>query len=464
MKRIVVVALVALALGLPMITHAQYSTSSPLTFEALNQNMWGGSGPGSTTYEHFLGVEWPYVDGSADLVVLGTGVRLVGSTHGRIGLDLGARINAGRVDVTVPGNVSLSTDRSTYSPGGVMTIGTGFGMSSAATMATEFPSLEVWADLAFDVYAHGGAEFCLTLVGCTPPVGGTLIDFNIADYFTEEFPPELFSFNRDGSDQLRALGLDLGAITGTYPLEFGLGPIEGSIQAPDLHTSTTATSTSLTSSGEAQVLEVGVDVPRAVADFIYPGAGCLLSCEAFGFGYALMETFLGPRFGIGQEFMFNSTPMVTLDFSAPLTLAGGGPAATSFSAPLGSSLEFLYPDALSLDVTPTYWLNNSLNVDTDMLARLAAEAEFLTIKTIFGNLGPLWATGYVTPPLSIGMDDRTFALDFNDHTGSTFTLTREIAPPIDPTVVPEPSTWVLVGSGLLLVGVMVRRRERWGDA
>ena len=188
----------------------------------------------------------------------------------------------------------------------------------------------------------------------------------------------------------------------------------------------------------------------------------MLSCDAFGFGYSLMDTFLGPQFGIGQEFRFNSTPMVTLDFSEPVALASGGPASTTHTAALGTTLDFVFPDALSLDVTPRYWLDNSLNVDTDMLARFRAEVNFLTITTPFGNLGPLFSTGYTTPPLAIGMDDRTFALDFNTHTGTTFTLGRDFMN--DPTVVPEPSTWILLGSGLMIVGVMVRRRKPWGDA
>ncbi len=456
MKRIVACAILALSIGLPRQSVAQYQQTDVFSFEAANQNMWGGSGPASASYHDFLGVGWDKsfsigsIIGSPNSVIIPggciwffgtycwdpvtadtrTGLEITAWTSGKIGLDVGATINAGRVDVSMPGQATLSTASLYTAPGSPVTIQTGYAVDPTATLKTEFPGIEVYADFVFDVSAGGSIEACLVFAGCTSS-SGTLFDLDAT------FP--LASFNRGGDGELKVLGVSV-------PLAGSAGPVDFEVFPPTLETEASAAATDLASSGDVNVLELGVDVPSLVADMILPGSSYLLGGEAMGFSYTILSASLGPRFGIGQEFSFTSTPMATLEFSTPVSPVVDGVTldpVTSFDAPLGSAVDFIFPDALTLDVTPTYWLANSLNVDTDFLSRLGFDLTVLELGTPLGNIGPLFSADYQTSAVPIGIDDRDFALAFNSYQGGTFELTAT----------PEPSTWVLVGSGLLLLGM-----------
>ena len=458
MKKLVVGALLAVGFAMPRQSEAQYVQNDVFTFAAENQNMWGGSGPASASYQDFLGVSWDKsftigsIVGSPNSTIIPggciwffgthcwdavtadtrTGLEITATTDGKIGIDVGAAINAGRVDVKMPGQATISTASQTNNaPGGVVTLQTGYAVDPTATMNTEFPSISVYADFVFDVKAGGTIEACLIFAGCTTD-SGTLFDINAT------LP--LASFNRDGDGVLKVLGVEV-------PLEGSVGAVDFEVFPPNLETTASAPQTDLTSSGDVNVLDLGVDVPSLIADMILPGSSYLLGGSAMGFSYTILSASLGPRFGVGQEFTFTSTPMTTLAFSSPVSPIVGGVTLApvlSFDAPLGSAVDFVFPDALTLDVTPTYWLSNSLNVDTDFLSRLGFSLTVLELGTPLGNIGPLYQGDYQTTAVPIGIDDRNFALAFNTYQGSTFELTST----------PEPSTWVLMGSGLLLLGTI----------
>lgn len=458
MKKFAVLTVLALSVALPRPSEAQYVQNDVFSFQAANQNMWGGSGPATATYQAFLGVSWDTdftigsIVGSPHSVIIPggcfwffgqhcwsavtadtrTGLEITAQTDGRIGLDVGATINAGRVDVAMPGQATLSTGSLTNNaPGSTFTIETGYAVDPLATMHTEFPSIEAYADFVFDVYAGGQIEACLVFAGCTYS-SGTFIDWDKTI--------ELAAFNRDGSGELTVLGMDV-------PLAGSAGPVDFEVFPPNLETDAAAPATALSSSGDVNVLELGVNVPALVADFILPGSGYALGGSMLGFSYTVLSASLGPRFGIGQEFTFASTPMTTLSFNTPVSPIVNGVTLAptwSFDAPLGSTLDFVYPDALTLDVTPTYWLDNSINVDTDFLSRLGFNLTVLELDTPLGSLGPLFERDFQTDPVSIGIDDRDFSLAFNTYQGSTFQLST----------VPEPATWMLLGCGLLVLGVV----------
>ena len=147
--------------------------------------------------------------------------------------------------------------------------------------------------------------------------------------------------------------------------------------------------------------------------------------------------------------------MTTLTFSEPVSPVVNGvtlaPTLT-FDAALGSSVDFIFPDAMTLDITPTYWLQNSLNVDTDFLSRLGFNLTVLELTTPLGSLGPVFERDFQTSAVPIGIDDRDFSLAFNQYTGETFQLST----------IPEPETWLLLASGLLVVGVLGWRRRLGG--
>lgn len=464
MKKFAALVVLVLSVALPRTSEAQYVQNDVFSFQAVNQNMWGGSGAASVSYEAFLGVQWNTTmsiggitgDEHATIIPGGciwffgsqcwsavtgdtrTGLEITAQTDGKIGLNVGATVNTGRVDVTMPGQATLSTGSLTAnSPGSTVTIQTGYAVDPLATMQTQFPSIELYADFVFDVFAGGQYEVCFVSSGCTG-ASGTLLDLN------KTF--ELASFNRDGSGDLRVLGITV-PLEASAALSDSVGSVGFTLYPPNLETYAEATSTALHSSGDVNVLELGVDVPSLVADMILPGSSYLLGGDAFGFGYTVLSASLGPRFGIGQAFTFTSTPMTTLSFSTPVSPVVNGltlAPTLSFDAPLGSNVDFVFPDALTLDVTPTYWLNNSIDVSTDFLSRLGFNLAVLELTTPLGGLGPLFQQDFQTSAVAIPVDDRSFALAFNSHQGETFQLST----------VPEPATWMLLGCGLLVLGAL----------
>ena len=55
-------AILALGVALPRQAEAQYVQNDVFSFQALDQNMWGGSGSPGVTYQTFLGASWDQSD------------------------------------------------------------------------------------------------------------------------------------------------------------------------------------------------------------------------------------------------------------------------------------------------------------------------------------------------------------------------------------------------------------------
>ena len=470
MKRLIAVVVPAvLSLALAGQAAAQYTHEDVFSFSAQDQNMWG-TGPAAVgiDYSGFLGVSWDTeftlggIVGSEHATIIPggciwffgthcwsavtadtrTGLQVTAQTDGRIGVNVGAKITSGDVDVVIPGRTTISTASLTANtPGSIASIQTSYASDPTSTMHTQFPTVQLYADFVFDVYAGGSIQACFVFAGCDTSEG-TLFDLNAT------IP--LASFNRDNDGELKVLGVEVpmeGQIPGT--------PVQVTFTPPNLVTDAAAVSTDLTSSGDQNVLDLAVDVPSLVAETILPGSEYLLGGDLWGFSYTILSATLGPRFGFGQEFTFTSTPMTTLTFSEAVQPVVNGVTldpTTSFDVALGSDFDFIFPDATTLDVTPTYWLQNSLNVDTDFLSRLGFNLTVLELDTPLGSMGPLFERDFQTDPVSIGLDDRTFGVQFNTYTGETFQLST----------IPEPETWLLLASGLLIVGVLGWRRRLGG--
>lgn len=471
MRKLIASAILALCIVVPSQAIAQYAQYTPFNFQVSDQSMWGGSGNPNWNWSQFLGLTWNEskslggIAGSAQECIdllLGeictdtrTGFKVTANTSGSIGLNLGATASAGTVDVTLPGQAALFAPTGAQTPGQAFTIGSGYTVDPSANIHTQFPSFSLFADLVFDVSADVKLQECFIGFGCDTQGPASLINVDVS--------PELVSFNRDDNGLLKVLGIEV-------PLAGSIGPVSFTASLPNLQTDGTAPSATLSSSGEAPVLSVDLDIPSTIADLIYPGAGYAFTGSIYGITYTTLGASLGPDFSIGQDFTFTSSPMATLAFSEPVsrivpmlvekcywfgcldevvpdTLAP----LTSWDITLGSPANFIFPEALTLDVTPTYWLSNSLEVSTDLLSRLGLDLTALSLSTPIGGLGPLYSRTFQTDPVTINLDDRSYAMDFNTIQGSAFELTAT----------PEPSTWVLMGTGLLLLGLAGWHRRPW---
>src|SRR5512135_326087 len=356
MKRFLALALPAvLSLALARPADAQYLQQDVFSFTAQDQNMWG-SGPSAVgiDYQDFLGVSWNTsftlggIVGSEHATIIPggciwffgthcwsavtadtrTGLEITAQTDGRIGLNIGAQITSGDVDVDIPGRTSISTSSLTaHSPGTLTSIQTTYASDPTSTMHTQFPTISLYADFVFDVQANVTTQACFVFAGCASD-SGSLFDIDAT------LP--LASFNRDNDGVLKVLGIEV-------PMAGSLGAVDFTFTAPNLTTDAAAVATNLTSSGDQNVLDLAVDVPSLIADAILPGSSYLLGGDLWGFSYTILSASLGPRFGIGQQFDFTSTPMTTLTFSQAVQPVVGGVTlapTTSFSAPTGSSMDF----------------------------------------------------------------------------------------------------------------------------
>jgi hypothetical protein len=461
-----VVLPVAMAMGatlqISMVAAAQEASSSTLQFEALNQNMWGPGGAVSLIWERTFGTSWnesasvggiigsqgeicfpnPFGPDPCTGFDTRTGAQVGGETDGFVGVDLHAAVSAGSVDVRYGGDAGISTSSSVVGAGETFTINSFFHVATPlSSLTTQSPTVEAWADFQFDVFARGTARACAIGFGCTS-AGGTLI--NVDETI------EIASVNRNSSGEVRLLGVNV-------PLETSLGGVDITAHIPDLETTGDLNgSGDLVSGGSQDLLELSMDVPRVVADFILPGLGYALSGDVGFLGYSIFSSAIGPTLGVAQNFLFDATPMVTLNFDRPVQRVVGGIAQAptrALTVQLGQSVELL-GTGTDLNITPFYFLQNAFRVITSAYARVDASINVLSLfaDMPFGlddlTLGPVFSDNWSSPTASFQIDNRQFAMQFQGVDGAGIHMTAT----------PEPATVMLLLSGLLVVAVVARRR------
>ena len=146
----------------------------------VNQNMWGGGdsitlegvyddlklefNEDVTIFDAFTGgvttivpsFYVPFV-GWTDPVTVDTttGAKLDGTIRGMVGLEAGYKIDSGSINATYPVSVELTyPDPGTVGPGGSYSISSQYVVDSSAGFDTNFPEIQAYVDLVWDIYAE----------------------------------------------------------------------------------------------------------------------------------------------------------------------------------------------------------------------------------------------------------------------------------------------------------------------
>ncbi len=488
--------------------------SSSLTFDSQNQSMWG-TGPAlqydTINNPTFYGFDWdergsvggfiggdtqiinplwaawyicPFLCGSEPTkyftVDTSTGLQVSATTQGRIGFELGLKIDSGSVDATVGYTTNVVTpEPGTIDPGQFISLNTVSDLTGDS-IASQFPTLEASLGVVMEVSATFAATGCA--VGACDSVSfgtGTLGGSQ-----------ELVAFNKDGEGGITYFGgegilsdiVDTAIAAGLIDLPTGF-PAVIEIPAPGLGNIATITAhlpepntsgglnsagTMLTSQGQDDLLDVSFDIDNIIS-IASIGVGGLFGGSqdlglGFSVGYDLINVEMGPQIDLVQSFEFTPTLFVDLEFSQPVNVTGYG-MVSSLNGLAWDLLPTIAFDGGSTIVTPTFYLGTLINGDffdnagelynqlfLDIDGNIKVDLLTATFGTPFGDetigIGNLINQSFdlFTTP---AMFSRRFAMEgFAPIIGESFSV-----------VVPEPGMLLLFGSGLLLLSVGARRRR-----
>lgn len=424
----------------PPLCRADSLSSGTLSFQTTNQSMWSSGAAFTFNYNPTLvnipvNAKTSLGPGIGCLLGACAGYSLDANVSGNVGMNASLAVNGGTVDATLPVNISLGFPNTVQNNSAVnVTSSALFGTGSLTTASPSVQaSLGVFANLSGGISASG----CV-VVACKS--GGTSFSTNAtATLFSVDsrtFPPQTLPL---GDNVNLTIGAPYVQTSGT-----GLPPISTSGSSPFLGLSADITNLAAGALG----------LPPVNGSFDLPlGIG--------GIGYDLVSLTAGLTLNTTQA--FNLMPQALVSYG--VSTVGANPQSFS-SGPLavGSPFSFTIPTGdTAAFVTPTYLMSAMLNNNTGgaLSAQLGFSALGLSTSGVFsplGNVGPLVNTSRSFPVTSFSVFNNTFALQgWNTFQGSTF----QIAATPNPTAAaPEPGTLTLLGFGMLVMAVLVRRTRR----
>ena len=393
--------------------------TADVAFQTSGQSMWGPGAAQTFDYSRTLFNQNFDVSGHVGGVSKNFfgrfGAELGAHVSGNVGLGFESHFTTGDVSVNVPVHYSLTLpDSNTISPGGTFQISSSYDLLGG-DIETRSPQGGWGVYLNANVNAGINGRACV--FGC---VSG--------------------SASKDFSVHQRLLGVD----QNSHDLSFtGPAGIHAGLGFPVVNTSGALNGGHIASGGSAQFASVGWNF----TDFIQQLTGVPikgnLDIGIAKVAYKLLDIDLGAALRAAQQFDFTPIPMIDLAISGQHLI---------FAA--GSTIEFTMPESgLPLEFTPSYFLANTFSSRTDLalsayldLAALQASARLLRWNV---GIGPLFHKRW---DLSLGqwtVQNWTGELQgFNTVLGETTSVT--------PT--PEPATYLFVGSALIALGVLRRRR------
>ncbi len=408
--KVFAVAMVIFCGMLGIANSGSYTTS--LVFETTDQSMWASGDAFVLDYNKFLGPQWNErgsIGGIEETWAGDYGAEIWGATSGRVGFDVNAHMDSGSVNVTYPVGINLSyPDKA--KPGETFTISSSYVVNPGAGMTTNFPEANISVDAVFDFYAALGYKACV--IWCTE---GSITLIN-----TKNTYPIL---DIDTGDTFSSDIGGFGSVTATFP---------------DINTTGTLNGNLLASSGEDDFLNLTFDIDRAVTVF----TGIPFSGSVLGISYNLLNVDAGMILAATQEFSFVPNLMVGFEFENGYTA----------SMRVGDSASFIFPEGVGdMDVTPTFWLENTFYNDTGMRIDPQFGVDALSLSGYGVNIGPLYSYDWRGDGLELGIFSDDFELQgFDSFTTENFSIQAT----------PEPGTLALLGIGLMSSGVFARKKRK----
>ena len=405
-----------------------------------------------------------------------TGFALTGTTDGRVGLDVGLRMDSGSVNATVDFLASLDVpDTTGLDKANAISLNPNSVLAGTSTLNTTAPTVQLSVDAVMQISGSVNAEGCFLTQGCE--VGSSPININER--------ASVLAFNADGEGGVQVLGVTPPGVAGGFPLSVdvvGLAEVTFHLPQPNASGGLDATTQTLKATGQDDLVDLILDVDNIVATAAgVPGLfGSSLDIPVLGsVGYDIINVSMGPTIDIIQDFELDPTLFVTLVFDQLVNI--GGQIVDTFT-----SAWDLLPDITFLSdrttVTPTFFVAATMLSQTLLDFDLNFGIDLLQIFYNFGALGS--DTVGVGNVLDKGVDlfqspnlyEKLFALQgFNISRGDSFVvdfingssgpLSALGASDINPivlagvsntTAIPEPGSLLLV---ILALGALVGSRR-----
>lgn len=418
-----------------------------------------------------------------------TGFALNGTTDGRVGLDVGLRMDSGSVDATVAILASFDVpDTTGLDKANAISLNPNSVLAGSSALNTTAPSVALSVDAVMQLSGSVNAEGCFIGTGCN--VGSSPININER--------ASVLAFNQDGEGGVTLFGLPpstfgVNPVADGFPLAIdagGLGEVTLYLPQPNASGGVDAATQTLKAIGQDDLVDVILDVDNIVATAAgVPGLfGQSFDIPVLGsVGYDIINVSMGPTIDIIQDFELDPTLFVTLVFDQLVSI--GGQIVDTFT-----SAWDLLPDITFLSdrttVTPTFFLDATLRNQTLLDFDLAFGIDLLQIFYNFGALGNdqvgvgnvlnkgvdlfqspnLFENLFKLQGFNIAQGD-SFVVDFiNGSSGPSNLLAINDINPIvldgfsNTEAVPEPGSLLLVAAALMILAGQLRgfrlRRHR----